>query len=144
MSLADQFAQDQQGRRFSDVMSDPRIDFAKVLDFFDNSDRQRRMVESEKFHDRPALAGVIKELEEQLYVKAFFENNDGHTTRRFRQAVGVIGRIIMENQGWKTTGRTGSLGTRVKVPAGTTTPGAYHNTGGLSAWFTRAERYEPA
>ena len=26
--------------------------------------------------------------------------------------------------------------------AGTTEPGAYHNTGGLSKWFTRCERYE--
>ena len=63
-------------------------------------------------------------------------------TTRFRQAVGVVVRIIMEAHGWKTTGRKGSLGVRVKVPIRTPTAGASHNTGGLAVWFTRAERYE--
>ena len=144
MSLAVQFAQDHQGRKFSDVMNDSRINFMAVLDFFDHPTRQRRMVESEIYHDRPALAGVIKELETQPNVQSFFKTYDGHTTTRFRQAVGVIVRIIMENHGWKTTGRKGSLGTRVKVSPRTTTPGAYHNTSGLSFWFTRAERYQKA
>ena len=31
---------------------------------------------------------------------------------------------------------------RAKVPTRTPTAGAYHNTGGLAVWFTRAERYE--
>ncbi len=142
MSLSTQFAEDKQGRRFKDVLNDPRIDFNAVLEFFDDPDRQDRMIESELHHDRPALAGVIRELEARQDVKTFFENHDAHTTRRFRQAIGVAVRLAMENRGWKTTGRKGSLGTRVKVPAGTTTPGAYRNNGGMSVWFTRAERYE--
>jgi hypothetical protein len=52
-------------------------------------------------------------------------------------------RIVMENHGWRTTGRKGSLGVRASVPPRTTRAGAYHNTGGLALWFTRAERYEP-
>jgi hypothetical protein len=51
-------------------------------------------------------------------------------------------RIIMQSHGWKTTGRKGSLGVRVKGPTRTATTGADHNTGGLALWFTRAERYE--
>lgn len=143
MSLADQFDQDHQGRKFSDVRKDVRVNFKAVLDFFDTPDRQRRLVESELDHDRPALAGVIREFESQAYVQAFFRNHDSHTTVRFRQAIGVIVRIVMESKGYKTTGRKGSLGTRAKVPPRTTTPGAYSNTGGLSVWFTRAERYDP-
>lgn len=141
MSLITEFSQDHQGRTFADVMNDPRIDFNAVLVFFDDLDRQRRMIESEVHHDRPALAGVVRELETLPTVDAFFQNNDAHTTRRFRQAVGVIVRIVMEGHGWRTTGRKGSLGTRVKVAPGTTTPGAYRNSGGLATWFTRAERY---
>ena len=57
---------------------------------------------------------------------------------RFRQAVGVLVRMIMESRGWKKTGRKGSLGTRAKGVPGKPA----HNTGGLAFWFVRAERYE--
>jgi hypothetical protein len=142
MPLAQQFAQDRQGRRFADVLNDARISFPAILAFFNDSQRQRRLIESELHHDRPALAGVICELEHRQDVDQFFRTNDGHMTTRFRQAIGVVVRIIMESHGWKTTGRKGSLGVRVKAPSRTTTAGAYHNTGGLAVWFTRAERYQ--
>jgi hypothetical protein len=142
MPLAQQFARDRQGRRFADVLHDGRISFPAILAFFNDPQRQRRLVESELHHNRPALAGVVCELEHRQDVDQFFRTNDGHVTTRFRQAVGVVVRIIMESQGWKTTGRKGSLGVRVKRPIRTTTTGAYHNTGGLALWFTRAERYE--
>jgi hypothetical protein len=142
MPLAQQFAQDRQGRRFADLLRDPRISFPAILAFFDHPDRQRRLIESELHHDRPALGGVVRELEHRQDVDRFFRTNDGHVTTRFRQAVGVVVRVIMESHGWKTTGRKGSLGVRVKGPSRTTTAGASHNTGGLAVWFTRAERYE--
>ena len=142
MPLAQQFAQDRQGRRFADVLKDARISFPAILAFFNDPNRQRRLVESELHHDRPALAGVICELEHRQDVDQFFRTNDGHVTTRFRQAIGVVVRIIMESHGWKTTGRKGSLGVRVKVPSRTTTAGTHHNTGGLAVWFTRAERYQ--
>jgi hypothetical protein len=142
MPLAQQFAEDNQGRRFPDVQADRRISFSSILTFFEDADRQRRLIESERDHDRPALAGVIRELEARPDVHLFFLDHDGHTTTRFRQAVGVIVRIVMESRGWRTTGRKGSLGVRVNVPPRTARAGAYHNTGGLALWFTRAERYE--
>ncbi len=142
MPLAEQFAQDRQGRRFADVLNGTRISFAAILDFFNHPDRQRRLVESELHHDRPALAGVVRELEHRQDVDKFFRTNDGHVTTRFRQAIGVVVRVIMEAHGWKTTGRKGSLGVRAKVATRTPSAGAYHNTGGLAVWFTRAERYE--
>jgi hypothetical protein len=88
------------------------------------------------------LAGVVRELEARPDVHQFFFSHDGHKTTRLRQAVGVIVRIVMEGRGWRTTGRKGSLGVRTNVTPRTTTAGAYHNTGGLALWFTRAERYE--
>src|SRR3954468_1368584 len=142
MPLAQQFAQDRQGRRSADVLSDNRISFPAILDFFNHPDRQRRLVESELHHDRPALAGVVRELEHRRDVDQFFRTNDGHVTTRFRQAVGVVVRIIMEAHGWKTTGRKGSIGVPLKRSAGTATAGAGHNAGGLAKWFTRAERYD--
>ncbi|MEO8498310.1 MAG: hypothetical protein ABI614_24880, partial [Planctomycetota bacterium] len=132
------FLEDAQGRTFADVVNNAEQPFDKVLEFFDNADRQQRMEESELHHDRSPLAGVVRELESQPKINRFLA--DAHTRRnaRFRQAIGVLVRIIMERRGWQKTGRKGSLGVRA---AGTARTPA-HNTGGLAFWFVRAERYE--
>ena len=59
----DTFLEDSQGRRFSDVVNDPDQPFDVVIEFFNDPGRQRRMEESEIHHDRPPLAGVVRELE---------------------------------------------------------------------------------
>ena len=136
------FLQDRQGRTFADVLNAPEQPFDAVLDFFNDENRQRRMEESEIHHDRPALAGVVRELESQPAIDDFLSSKHPRRTKRLRQAVGVVVRMIMERLGWKKTGRKGSLGVRATVAPRTATPGAYHNTGGLAFWFLRAERYE--
>lgn len=137
-----EFLGDRQGRTFSDLLDDPEQPFDDVLAFFSDSQRQRRMEEAEIHHDRPALSGVIREFEAQPSVDQFLGSKDPRRTKRLRQAVGVVVRIVMEQRGWKKTGKKGSLGVRANVAKGTRTPGAYHNTGGLAFWFLRAERYE--
>jgi len=137
-----QFLEDRQGRTFGDVLDDPEQPFDDVLAFFDDAERQRRMEDAEIHHDRAALSGVVRELEAQPAVDQFLASEDPRRTKRLRQAIGVVVRIIMEQRGWRKTGKKGSLGVRVNVARGTTTPGAYHNTGGLAFWFLRAERYE--
>ena len=136
------FQSDSQGRTFTDVTGDTRISFQAVIDFFNDPVRILRMIDSEEHHERPPLAGVVKEFERNQEIDSFFSNNDSHTTKRFRQAVGVLVRIHMEKEGWGKTGTKGSLGTRVRTKTGTTTPGAYHNVSGLSKWFTKSERYK--
>lgn len=138
---SEMFCEDRQGRTFSDVLNDPAQPMAAVFDFFNCPHRQRRMEESEIHHDRPALAGVVRELEALPAVDAFLANQAPGRTKRLRQAVGVLVRIIMEARGWKKTGRKGSLGVRAPVSTDDDTPGQ-HNTGGLAFWFLRAERYE--
>jgi hypothetical protein len=137
------FGQDRQGRTFADVLNDPEQPLDEVLAFFSDDDRQRRMEESEIHHDRPALAGVVRELEARPRIDGLLGSADPQRTKRLRQAVGVVVRMIMERRGWKRTGKKGSLGVR---DAGTRSgvPDRRHNTGGLSYWFLRAERYEPA
>ncbi|MBN2476887.1 MAG: hypothetical protein JXB62_19930 [Pirellulales bacterium] len=137
-----EFLEDRQGRTFADVLDDAEQPFDEVLAFFDDAQRQRRMENSEIHHDRAALAGVVRELEAQPAIDEFLAAKDPRRTKRLRQAVGVVVRIIMEQRGWKKTGKKGSLGVRANIVKGTTTPGAYHNTGGLAFWFLRAERYE--
>ena len=136
------FSQDRQGRTFADVLEDPEQPLDTVLEFFSNEARQRRMEEAEIHHDRPPLAGVVRELEAQPHIDKFLSSQHPRRTKRLRQAVGVVVRMVMERLGWMKTGRKGSLGVRANVVRGTTTPGPYHNTGGLAFWFLRGERYE--
>jgi hypothetical protein len=138
----DDFLQDRQGRTFTDVLNDPQQPLDSILKFFNDPGRQRRMMESELHHNRPPLAGVVRELESQPAIDDFLRSQHPRRTKRLRQAIGVVVRMIMNRLGWKKTGRKGSLGVRAKISPRTETPGAYHNTGGLSYWFIRAERYE--
>lgn len=132
------FADDRQGRTFSDVMNDPECPFGEMIEFFNDESRQQRMEDSEIHHDRAPLAGVVREFEAQPAINRFLSEVHSESTKRFRQAVGVLVRIIMEQRGWRKTGRKGSLG--VRATTALQTPA--HNTGGLAFWFIRAERYE--
>ena len=134
----DDFLDDRQGKTFADVVNDPEQPFDVVLEFFSDADRQRRMEEAELHHDRSPLAGVVRELESQPPIDQFLASVKTQRNRRFRQAIGVLVRMIMERRGWRKTGRKGSLG--VRASRATATPA--HNTGGLAFWFIRAERYE--
>lgn len=129
--------EDVQGRTFSDVVNDLEQPFEEVLAFFNDDARQRRMEESEIHHDRPPLAGVIREFESYPAINRSLAETTGQRSKRLRQAVGVVVRIIMQARGWQKTGRKGSLGVR------NSRKGVHlnHNTGGLSFWFIRAERY---
>ena len=132
------FLKDRQGKTFSDVVNDVKQPFDKVLEFFQDQKRQQRMEESELHHDRAPLAGVVRELEAQPAIDRFLGSAQIRRNTRFRQAIGVLVRMIMEKRGWKKTGRKGSLGVRAAGVRGTPA----HNTGGLAFWFIRAERYE--
>ncbi len=136
------FLEDRQGRTFADVVNDAEQPFDDVLEFFNDKERQRRLEDSEIHHDRPALAGVVRELESLESVDRFLGQKHPRLTKRLRQVVGVLVRMIMEGRGWRKTGRKGSLGVRAKISGRTSQPGTYHNTGGLAFWFLRAERYE--
>lgn len=134
----ERFLEDRQGRTFADVVQGEEYPFDAVLSFFSDESRQRRMEESEIHHDRAPLAGVVREFEAQESINRFLAGLHSRRTSRFRQAVGVLVRMIMERRGWQKTGRKGSLGVRATTAA--TRPD--HNTGGLAFWFIRAERYE--
>lgn len=133
----EKFLEDVQGRTFSDVVNDPEQPFEEVLAFFNDDGRQRRMEESEIHHDRPPLAGVVRELELYPAIGRSLAETTGQRSKRLRQAIGVVVRVIMQARGWQKTGRKGSLGVR------NSQKGRHlnHNTGGLSFWFIRAERY---
>jgi hypothetical protein len=134
----EEFLADRQGKTFADVVNDSEQPFDIVLEFFSDAGRQQRMEEAELHHDRAPLAGVVRELESQPAIDQLLSGAHVPRNTRFRQAIGVLVRLIMERRGWKKTGRKGSLG--VRAAGAPRTPA--HNTGGLAFWFSRAERYE--
>jgi len=133
----EQFLADRHGKTFPDVVHDPDTPFGEVLEFFNDPQRQQRMEDSEIHHDRAALAGVVRELESMSVLHRFLSTTDRRRAARLRQAIGVLVRMIMERRGWRTTGKKGSLGVR----SSSTGQAVHHNSGGLSLWFLRAERY---
>ena len=137
------FLKDRQGRTFSDVVNDSELSFETVLDFFSDEGRQRRMEESEIHHDRPPLAGVVRELESVPPIDHFLASATPSRAKRLRQAVGVTVRIVMELRGWMKVGKKGCLGVRATRTRQKLGPEVSHNTGGLALWFLRAERYVP-
>jgi hypothetical protein len=142
ISLAD-FRNHRQGRRFPDVVGDTRFSFQRWVHFFNDPARQQRLCDAEIDHLRPALAGVIRELENHPDFRPFLSGYDADTTKRARQALGVLTRVVMEKLGWAKAGRKGALGHR--IPTRTTAEaGGYRNRrGSLSRWLTRAEHYLP-
>lgn len=130
------FLSDSQGKKYKDVFNDTRINFSLLIDFFNNPEIIKRLEDSEIHHKRPALAGVIVELEKIPEINIFFTTNDPNTTLRFRQTVGVLVKLHMLQNGWETTNTKGSLGSR--------NPAQKHlNTdGSLSTWFSKAEHYK--
>jgi len=135
-----EFLDDPTGAKFTDVVNNPKIDFQAWLDFFGNPTRQQRMEDSEVHHLRPALAGVIRELENTPCFEEYLKKPD---SQRGRQAIGVLVRMTMAKRGWKSTGRKGSLGQRItstNIDKRSENP---VNTSGLSKWFKKAEHYKP-
>jgi hypothetical protein len=96
------------------------------------------MEESEIHHDRPPLSGVVRELESHPDIDRSLANINTQRSKRLRQAIGVVVRMIMQARGWQKTGRKGSLGVRTAKKG----LAPNHNTGGLAFWFIRAERYK--
>ena len=122
----------------------------EVDDFFKDKNRLRRMEESEIHHDRPALAGVVKELEhyrpiEQTLAKAHIKGGLKESLQ-LRRAIGLRVRKIMEARGWEKAvclngkDRKGPLGIRAeKNPLEPTQH--HHNSSGLALWFSSAQHY---
>lgn len=131
-----EFLHDPHGEAFAEHW-DPLFD--DVLAFFSCGDRQRRMEEAEIHHDRAALAGVVRDLEALPALNQYLAASQRQQSKRLRELVGFIVRLIMERRGWIRTGRKGSLGVRAEAENDEIPP---HNSSGLALWFPCGERFE--
>lgn len=136
------FLSDKQGRQFAAVAHARQPDFASVLASLSRPDWIDRM-EAAQRAGQPALSGVIADLEAMPDVDGYFRSHDVRSSERFRKAVGVAVRILMEERGWARTGEKGYLGRRAR-PIPTVATGVPYNASGISKWFNRSEKYKPA
>ena len=91
------------------MLNDPEQPFDTVLDFSICEGREQRMQESEIHHDRAPLAEVVREPESESPIDDSLSSNHPQSTKRLRQALGVVARLSMEHHGWKETGKRSSL-----------------------------------
>lgn len=142
--LRDTFNSDSHGRRYADVVNDPNIPWNATISFFESEQIVRDMITFQTEGDLPPLYGVVRRLEKVPEIASYLGGTDAHITQRYRQAVGVLIRIIMESNGFRVSARSpGPLGTRKKIPASSNAPGAYENESGVSRWFVSSKYYEP-
>ena len=77
----------------------------RLLELLNEPINEHRLLDAERFHGRPALAGVVKLLEDDPAIADVLKSG----RPRFHQAVGVAVRLKMEELGWATTGRQGTV-----------------------------------
>lgn len=90
----------------------------RLLDLLNDADNERRLVHASEL-EHPALTGVVRQIEADPDIAPVLTT--GAAGYRFRQAIGVATRLKMEQLGWTTSGRKGTVS------------GATH--------FTKAEKY---
>lgn len=138
VSLTD-FLKDGQGRRFADVANDPRVGWGQWIDWLNDKARQARLEMAEEHFDMPALAGVLRELEAEPFVRNYFAHRTPRQTLRVKQALGVLVRLHMEARGWHTTGIKGALGRRDSEYKES---GPHNSSRSFSRFILSAERYK--
>jgi hypothetical protein len=78
-----------------------------LIEFFDDANRPRRMEESVLHHKR---SPQVRELGSQAAIDRFLTDARIGRNMRYRQAVDVLVRLIMERRGWQKASREGSFG----------------------------------
>jgi hypothetical protein len=94
------FEADPQGKRYSDVMLKHAAALNQVFEILAKPEVQQRMVDAELHFDLPALAGAVKTLEAQPAIQKALNSPERN---RFKMAVGVAVKVVMQGQGFQTT-----------------------------------------
>lgn len=115
------FEADGHGRTYGDVLTAMRKELSAGLAVMNSAHAQLRMEDAERHFERPAITGVVLELEAIPAVRDILRKGDGRA-ERLKMALGAAARIVMEHRGWKKLGRKTAVG--------------------VGEFFKRAERYE--
>lgn len=115
------YEQDYQGQKTQAIIQHPAWDFDQVMAFLASPRIQLRLVDSIEAHQRPPLAGIIRELESLVQPEKIPDSELNHA--RMNQVIGIAVRILMGKLGYERTDKTTSLQT-------------------LSTWFSRVPYYQ--
>lgn len=117
------FEADDHGCTFGDLLGDPeaRKALSLGLAILNSVEAQRCLEHSEDAHERPALSGVVKQIERVPAIRERLARRDVGSDR-LKMALGTAVRLVMEGRGWRRTGRKTAVG--------------------VGEFFSRAERYE--
>ncbi len=96
------FLADAHGAKYRDVVRTHPEAFARLMDVLNHPDQQAELLTAEQY-GHPALSGIVQTIESEEVLAGPVANV------RFRQAVGVAVRLVMESMGWSTTGRKGPV-----------------------------------
>jgi hypothetical protein len=127
------FCMDRQGARFGDVLRHAVLGPAlrAALKFMSTPRALHEMQRAELDHKRAALAGVVRAIEQLPEVaeacRKYAGTADGD---RFKQAIGVACRLVMEDAGWAKRMAKGK-----PVKGSIAAP--------ISKFFSVAQRYDP-
>lgn len=80
------FLEHPQGRTLTDVVNESKQPIDCVIEFFNSSDRQSCMEDSELHHDRSPLAGVLRDLESVPKLVVFWAWLNSSETAGFGQS----------------------------------------------------------
>ena len=131
--------------RYNDVLKDSSGLLVWTIEWLNESKvcslgltRRQRMEIAEAHFNMPALAGILVEFEAEEKVQKYFQTHTPEESKRFRQAMGVLIKLHMENMGWTKARIKGVLGRRDKSPSSTH---QYNTSRSFSKYFSLAERY---
>jgi hypothetical protein len=131
--------------RYKDVLKDSSGLLIWTIEWLNESKvcslgltRQQRMEISEIHFNMPALAGILVEFEAEEKVREYFKTHTPEESTRFRQAIGVLIKLHMENMGWTKARIKGVLGRRDKSRSSSY---QYNTSRSFSKYFSLAERY---
>jgi len=108
---------------FLPLLGNPKVPTQAVLDLLNQRDMTQGMCFVSREMEYPAVGAIVMALEKIPEIKEYFMKTPSADTVKFRQFIGMAVRLKMEENGYRKTGKKGSIGS-------------------FSKWLTRAEIYE--
>lgn len=126
---------DPHGARYATTASHPILGVAlqAAIEEIDRPEARDRMVDAVDRYGMPALAAVVREIEQrpEFIAAAARRSNDDPQLQRLKQAVGVAVKLVMAEEGWRPA----------LTPDGRQDQGRLDQLRVKPRWFTTARRY---
>jgi hypothetical protein len=126
---------DSHGARYATTANHPALGAAlqAAIEEIDKTEARQRMVDAVDRYGLPALAAVVREIEQrpEFIAAATRRSKDDPQLQRLKQAVGVAVKLVMAEEGWSPA----------LTPDGRQDQGRLDTLRVKPRWFTTARRY---